>query len=88
MQKNLREKLEELSSLGSENELRMPHIELCSNREVTVEGCVGIIEYTCDFVRLNCRNVTLKLCGDELCLGKLSGGCISVSGKIVSIEFV
>ena len=87
MPKNLKEKIEELSSLGAENELCLPHIELCSNREARVEGCVGIIEYDKNLVRLNCKSVTVKFSGDCLSIGNLSGGFISVSGEIVAVEF-
>ena len=87
MQKRFKEKFEEITALGAENELRLPHIELCSNREATVEGCVGIIEYDRNFVRLNCKSVTLKFTGDCLCIGNLSAGVITVSGDIVSLEF-
>jgi len=87
LQKNFKEKFEELSSLGAENELRLPHIELCSNREATVEGCVGIIEYDKNIVRLNCKSVTVKFSGDCLCISNLSAGRICVSGEIVLLEF-
>lgn len=87
MQKNLKEKIEELSSLGAENELCLPHIELCSNREATVEGCAGIIEYDENTVKLNCKKVTVKFSGCFLCISNLSAGRICVSGEIVSIEF-
>ncbi len=87
MPKKLKEKIEEISLLGAENELRLPHIELCSNREANVEGCVGIIEYDENVVRLNCKNITVKFSGDRLSIGNLSGGFISVSGEIVAVEF-
>lgn len=87
MPKKLKEKIEEISSLGAENELRLPHIELCSNCEAGVEGCAGIIEYDESLVRLNCKSVTVKFSGSRLSIGNLSGGFISVNGKISSVEF-
>lgn len=87
MAKNIRGKIEQLSSLGAESELRLPHIELSSNREATVEGSCGIIEYDKNIVRLNCRGITVKFSGDCLCIGNLSGDRVSVTGDIVALEF-
>lgn len=85
--KNLKEKMEELACAGTGNELRLPHIELDSNREATVEGCFGIIEYESSFVRLNCRGITVKFSGDGICINNLSNGLVCVTGQFVSIEF-
>ena len=86
MPKKLRGRIEELAALGAENELRLPHIELSSNREATVEGSCGIIEYDQSVVRLNCRGITVKFSGDCLCINNLSADRVSVTGDIVSLE--
>ncbi len=87
MQKRIKERIEELSSLGSGNELCMPHIELFSNREVNIEGCLGIIEYNSSLIKLNCRGMTVKFNGDNLCIGNMNDGLACVTGTIVSVEF-
>ena len=87
MPKNIRGRIEELTLLGSENELCLPHIELSSNREATVEGSCRIIEYDKNIVRLNCRGITVKFSGDCLCINNLSGDRLSVTGDIVALEF-
>ncbi|MCI7334277.1 MAG: YabP/YqfC family sporulation protein [Oscillospiraceae bacterium] len=87
MPKNIRGRIEELSALGAENELLLPHIELSSNREATVEGSCGIIEYDKSVVRLNCRGITVKFSGDCLCINNLSGDRVSVTGDILALEF-
>lgn len=87
MQRRIKEKIEELSSLGSGNELCMPHIELFSNREANVEGCLGIIEYDSSLIRVNCRGITVKFSGDGLCINNMTDGLACVTGTIVSVEF-
>lgn len=87
MQKRLKEKINELSSLGCGNELCLPHIELFSNREASVEGCLGIIEYDKNFIKLNCRGITVRFSGDDLCLNNMNDGLVSIIGTIVSVEF-
>lgn len=87
MQKRIKERIEELSSLGSGNELCMPHIELFSNREVNIEGCLGIIEYNSSLIKLNCRGMSVKFNGDNLCISNMNDGLACVTGTIVSVEF-
>lgn len=87
MQKRFKEKMEELSSLGCGNELCLPHIELFSNREASVEGCVGIIKYDKSFIKLNCHGITVKFSGDCLCINNMNDGLACVTGTIVSVEF-
>ena len=87
MQKRIKERIEELSSLGSGNELCMPHIELFSNREVNIEGCLGIIEYNSSLIKLNCRGMSVKFNGDNLCISNMNDSLACVTGTIVSVEF-
>ena len=87
LQRQFREKFDELSYLGTGNDLLMPHIELDSNKEVKVEGCKGIIEYNNCIVKINCGKLVLKITGTSLCLNNLNSGLFSVSGEILSLEF-
>ena len=87
MQKLIKQKIQELSSLGSGNELCMPHIELFSNREANVEGCLGIIEYDSSLIKLNCSGITVKFSGDSMCINNMNEGLACVTGTIVSVEF-
>ena len=69
------------------NELLVPHIDFCSNKEALVDGCSGIIEYNSEFVRLNCKDVILKFIGADLSIKADSIDQITVSGNIFSLEF-
>ncbi len=71
----------------NDSELQLPHIELCSNRLATVEGCKGIVEYDGNVVRINCGRILVKFCGDCLSIRALSTDRISVNGTIFSVEF-
>lgn len=69
-------------------ELMIPHIELCSQKKAVIEGCKGILEYTGETVRLNCKGVILSFTGENLCLSSLSDEVITVTGKICEINFI
>lgn len=87
LDKDKKKKIAELAFLDSSEEFEMPHIELCSNKAATIEGCRGIIEYCETTVRINCKNVVVKLCGDRLGISSPSTDTIAVRGNIVAIEF-
>lgn len=69
------------------DELETPNIELCADKKVTVEGCKGIIEYNENTVRINCGRLIVKCVGDGLCICAPNSDTITVSGKILSVEY-
>ena len=69
-------------------ELITPHIELCSQSRAIVEGCKGILQYTSDTVRLNCKNVIVSFCVENLSLCTLNDETITVTGKISCINYI
>lgn len=65
-----------------------PLTELISNREATIEGCEGIIEYKDTFVSVNCRNFTVNFSGFNFRIRSNSKDSITVSGCITDIKFI
>ena len=63
------------------------HIELFSNREITVEGCIGVFEYSDAYLRLRLNKGALILCGSGFDIASFEGSNITVKGKISSLEF-
>lgn len=64
-----------------------PHIELYGNREILIDGCFGIVEYTADYIQLNLGSTVLTLKGDCLFIQNFEGAQVSISGTFLSIEF-
>ena len=69
-------------------ELLLPHIELCSQNRAIVEGCKGVLEYSSEAVRLNCKTLIVSFSGDNLSLCTLCNETVTVTGKILSVGFV
>lgn len=86
MLKKVKRQLEVISPLETA-ELLTPHIELCSNKEAYIEGCAGIIEYNSSLVRINCKDLIVKMSGTELTIRSDTADRISVSGNIISLDF-
>lgn len=63
-------------------------IELLSNKEAAVDGCLGVVDY-CDYtVKLKLPEGAVCFCGSELRLLELGDGAAVIKGEIKSVEFL
>lgn len=67
--------------------VKNPHLELFGNREITVEGCVGVLEYSDTYLKLRLPRGALILCGGSFEIVTFEGTAITVRGSISSLEF-
>ena len=65
----------------------MAHFELSGNREVVVEGCRGVLEYSDNVIRLTAGKLTVRFTGRGLELRNLKRDSAIVEGFITAIEF-
>jgi len=63
------------------------HMEFYGNRQVTVEGCRGVLEYDEDAVRLSTDTGIVRFTGRSLSLTCLSGDSAVISGFILTVAF-
>jgi len=66
------------------SEVRM---EITSNTEFTLEGCMGVLEFTQNYIKLNLKKGNITLCGKNLDINGFEQDSITVKGIIDSIEF-
>jgi sporulation protein YqfC len=71
-----------VESLGFGSKLVM-----INNRELSVEGCKGILEYETDSIRLNLGNQQLKITGRNLSVRALERNRAEINGYITGMEF-
>ena len=62
-------------------------LELAGNREATVDGCGGVLEYTEDVVRIRYGRGVLRFLGRGLTLHSLSVRTLVVTGYITEIDY-
>ena len=62
-------------------------INLKGNREIIIDGCYGIVEYSDCFVSVDIGNQTLKLIGFDFTILDYSESNIIIKGVIKNIEF-
>ena len=63
------------------------HIELCSNREVNIDGCGGILEYDEGLVRVNASGQDICIYGRGLHISCLCTDQCTVKGYITRLAF-
>ncbi len=86
MLKKVKRQLDGFSPLET-SELLTPHIDLCSNKEASIDGCLGIIEYNSALVRINCKQLIVKITGTDLTIKSDTTEQINVYGNILSMDF-
>ena len=62
-------------------------IELAGNRELAVEGCVGITEYGENEVSMSLGALTMKVRGSGLLIRSFDLHCLVINGLIEAVEF-
>ncbi len=64
-----------------------PVSEIIGNRQLTVEGCKGIEEYTEVLIKVKTTDGTLAAYGSDLNIKLLSTSAVIVGGVINRVEF-
>lgn len=64
------------------------HMEINGNREVTLEGCRGVMEYDSDVVRVRTAKGNVRFTGRGLVIKCLDADSLVVEGFITGIEFL
>lgn len=62
-------------------------IEFRSNTEVTLEGCLGIIEYSDRLISINLGSCTVAFRGDALEISTFFEAQAVIKGTVLSMEF-
>ena len=67
--------------------LEIPDISIISNREISVFGTKGVIEYTPELIKLNCGHLLITIKGCDLNMMALSIEEVIIKGVITDIVF-
>lgn len=65
-----------------------PTVQLTSNREASVEGCLGVIDYYDNLVKLRIPNGAVVFSGVALHIVSLTDISAEIKGEITSVEFL
>ena len=65
-----------------------PLIEMASNREISIEGVKGVLEYDDNVIRINSGNMIISFFGRGLVMQCLTSSSLVIKGFITKIEFL
>ena len=65
-----------------------PKIEMTGHREIIVDGCLGVVEYGENLIKLNIGETVMSISGDGLVINSFDSGVAVISGQIGEISFV
>lgn len=63
------------------------HIELFSNNQIVVDGCLGVFEYNDIYLKIKLSSGALIINGSGFDIVAFENKMITVKGKINSVEF-
>jgi sporulation protein YqfC len=66
---------------------KLAQINLKGDKEIIVDGCYGILEYSDSLISINIGKSTLKIIGFNLLVADYFDSNITVMGTIKSLEF-
>ncbi len=61
--------------------------EMLSNKEISVEGCTGVLEFSDCYIKLKIKSGTLDIYGVSLKINGYEEKTLTVTGEIKSVEF-
>ncbi len=82
------EKLSRLLELPETAVFGTAQIQLMGNREATIDGSQGVLEYDENCVRINAGRMVVKFTGRGLSLKCMVGETLVVEGFITGVEFL
>ena len=85
--KSIKQSVEELRNILPAEFTNMPTIQLIGSRELTLDGCKGIAEYTDNAIKIKTTCGVISVSGYCLNIKYLSVNSVVIEGKIQCVEF-
>ena len=73
--------------ISSELQVIKPIITIYSNKFLSIENYVNIVEFDTNLIRVKTKEKLVKITGDKLVLKYINEGEIGIKGIINSLEF-
>ena len=73
--------------ISSELQVIKPIITIYSNKFLSIENYVNIVEFDTNLIRVKTKEKIVKITGDKLVLKYINEGEIGINGIINSLEF-
>ena len=84
---SVRPKITEIFEIPQAALAGTPQIELAGNREAVIDGCLGVLAYDEDIIRLAMKGMTATFRGRNLQIKVLTHDSAIIAGFITAVEF-
>ena len=64
-----------------------PNIEIFGNKEIVIDGCDGVVEYSDTYIKIKLKKGFLILYGNNLNIVCFENSLITLNGKFETLEF-
>ena len=64
-----------------------PNIEISGNKEIVIDGCEGVVEYSDTYIKIKLKKGVMILYGNNLNIICFENSLITLKGKIETLEF-
>ena len=75
------------NALKNSQIINAAHFEMFSNRELIIEGCKKILDYTNQYIKLQLEKGSILICGEHLEVISFEVQSIIIRGAISNLEF-
>ena len=84
---NNSDKLAEILSFPQGTFKNFPTIQIRGNREITIDGCTGLLSYQEENMLLETKYCRISIIGRTLTLNNLTENVLAIRGFIKNVEF-
>ena len=85
--KSKSDRLAEFLSFPQGTFKNFPTVQIRGNREITIDGCTGLLSYAPDGIFLETKYCRISIAGRTLTLSNLTRNILAVRGFIQNVEF-
>ena len=85
---NIKKKFSRMLDIPEETVLDIPYITISGCEQLSIENFGGILEYLPEDIKLKTSVGIIEIKGSKLRIKSMSDRCLSISGKIMGIEFL
>lgn len=79
--------LKNTDNIIDSNMLSGAHTEIFGNRQISIDGCMGVYEYRDTYLKLKLSRGAVIICGSGFDITHFENRLITVKGTISSVEF-
>lgn len=88
LRKSIPERISDVTGFGKDVVMNIPKLVMLGDREIEINNYKGLLEYSCELIRIATTNKQIKITGESLQISGLDADTAVIHGTITGIEFL